>query len=146
MKSLGCVLIGLAQPRISEGLRDWLQASFQGVFIVANGPSLLDGAHKLKPALILVDSELGAGKSGALVAELHQATPESRILLISRCPATVGEMAALSPGRDGILHMETLAQDLAAAVDAVLEGQDFSTPAQPAGPDRRPGSVAPTSQ
>ena len=142
MKSLGCVLIGHAQQRLSEGLRDWLQASFEHVFIVADRSSLLDGAHKLKPALILAESALAASDLGGLAAELRQATPGSRILLICHGPVRMDAVAALRPGRDGILRTESLAGDLAVAVDDVLAGRPFTAPAPTADPDARPRAIA----
>jgi DNA-binding NarL/FixJ family response regulator len=125
MKPLGSVLVGHAHSRMSEGLRDWLQASFESVFIVADQPSLLDGAHKLQPALILVDTALATGHLAALMAQLHGLAPHSRIVLISGGAVSRSDLAALVPGRDGIVHTAALAHELPAAVEAVIADQDF---------------------
>jgi DNA-binding NarL/FixJ family response regulator len=129
MQSVGGVLVGHPHQRLSEGLRDWLQASFAGVFIVADRSSLLDGAHKLQPALVIVDRTLAAGDVGSMLDELHRGAPTSRILLISGSQVSDADLAALSPGRDGIVHTDALVHDLSAAVDAVLTGRDFAAPA-----------------
>lgn len=122
----GGVLVGHPYQRVSEGLRDWLQASFAGVFIVADRPSLLDGAQKLQPALVIVDRTLAAGDVGGMVDELHRGAPASRILLISDSQVAGADLAALSPGRDGIVHTDAMVHNLSAAVDAVLAGRDFA--------------------
>jgi DNA-binding NarL/FixJ family response regulator len=128
MQSVGRVLVGHPHQRLSEGLRDWLQASFAGVFIVADRSSLLDGALKLQPALVIVDRTLAAGDVGGMLDELHRGAPASRILLISGSQVSDADLAALSPGRDGIAHTDALVRDLSAAVDAVLAGRDFVAP------------------
>ena len=61
----GCVPVGLGHPRLSEGLRDWLQASFDAVFVVADRPSLIAGTGKLQPGLVFADLAL-AGADGVL--------------------------------------------------------------------------------
>ena len=67
------MLVGHAHQRLSEGLRAWLLASFEGVFMVADRPSLIDGAHKLQPALLVVDLALAEGDLAGLAAKLRRA-------------------------------------------------------------------------
>jgi DNA-binding NarL/FixJ family response regulator len=124
----GGVLVGHAHQRLSDGLRSWLQASFDGVFVVADRPSLIEGAHKLQPALLVVDLALAEGNLSALVAELHARAPGSRTLLLSDYDDPLADAAALSAGADGVVHKATLAADLSAAVDAVLAGRTFTSP------------------
>jgi DNA-binding NarL/FixJ family response regulator len=124
----GGVLVGHAHQRLSEGLRGWLQASFDGVFIVADRPSLIDGAHKLQPALLVVDLALAEGDLPSLVAKLHALAPASRTLLLSDYDDPRADAAVLRAGADGVVHKATLATDLSAAVDAVLAGRTFTSP------------------
>jgi DNA-binding NarL/FixJ family response regulator len=124
----GGVLVGQAHQRLSEGLRGWLQASFEGVFVVADRTSLIDGAHKLQPALLVVDLALAEGDLAALVAELHALAPASRTLLLSDHDDPLADAAALAAGADGVVHKATLAAELAAAVEAVLAGRRFGAP------------------
>jgi DNA-binding NarL/FixJ family response regulator len=119
------VLVGHAHPRLSEGLRAWLLASFEGVFMVADRPSLIDGANKLQPALLVVDLALAEGDLAALMAELRRQAPASRTLLLSDYEDPQVEAAVLSAGADGVVCKASLAADLSAAVDAVLAGRRF---------------------
>lgn len=127
----GCVLLAHAHQRLSEGLRGWLQAVFDGVFVVADQPSLVDGARKLQPALVVIDLALAGGELPALLAELRRQSPHSRALLISEHDDPRADASILFAGADGVVHMATLAADLSAAVDAVLAGRRFVSPPGP---------------
>lgn len=129
----GGVLVGHAHQRLSEGLRHWLQASFDGVYMVGDRASLVEGARKLQPALMVVDLALAAGDLAALAAELHALAPTSRLLLLSDYDDAGADAAALSAGADGVVHKATLAAELSAAVDTVLAGQRYvcAAPAPP---------------
>lgn len=121
----GGVLVGHAHPRLSEGLRHWLQASFEAVFVVGDRASLLDGAMRLQPALMVVDLGLAEGDLAALSAELHRRSPASRLLLLSDYEDAGADAAALSAGVDGVVHRATLAAELFTAVDTVLAGRRY---------------------
>ena len=122
------MLVGPTHQRLSEGLRGWLSASFNGVFMVADQPSLIEGAHKLQPALVVVDLALAEGNLAPLLAELRRHAPASRMLLLSDYDDPGVDEAALSAGADGVVHKASVATDLCAAVDAVLAGRQFTSP------------------
>lgn len=124
----GGVLVGQPHQRLSEGLRGWLQASFSEVFMVADRPSLIEGAHRLQPALMVVDLALAEGRLEALLAELRSHAPHSRTLLLSDYDDARVDAAALAAGAAGVVHKSSLAADLQAAVDAVLAGQNPTAP------------------
>lgn len=124
----GNVLVGHAHQRLSDGLRGWLQASFDGVFVVADRSSLIEGAQRLQPALVVVDLTLAEGRLDALMAELLRQAPASRTLVLSDYDDPRADAAALDAGAAGVLHMATLAADLSSAVDAVLAGRQFVSP------------------
>jgi DNA-binding NarL/FixJ family response regulator len=125
---LGGVLVGHPHQRLSDGLRGWLQASFGEVFMVADRPSLIEGAHRLQPVLIVVDLALAEGEVAALMAELQRQAPASRTLLLSDYDDARVDAAALAAGAAGVVHKSSLAADLPAAVDAVLAGRSFTSP------------------
>lgn len=123
----GCVLLGQSHQRLSEGLRGWLQASFERVFIVADRASLLDGAKHLKPALVIVDLALAEGRLDSMLAELQQQAPGSPTLLLSDYDDVRADAAALAAGAAGVVHKSSVASDLSSAVDAVLAGRHFTS-------------------
>ena len=124
----GSVLIGHAQRRLSEGLRDLLRAWFDGVFMVADRPSLVEGASRLQPALIVFDLALAAGDVRALVGDLHRQSPVSRTLLLCGHDDPATDAAMLSAGADGVVHNASLATERPFAVDAVLAGRRYPPP------------------
>lgn len=124
----GNVLVGHAHQRLSDGLRGWLQASFDGVFVVADRASLIEGAQRLQPALVVVELALAQGRLDALLAELQRQAPASRTLVLSDYEDPRADAAALDAGATGVLHNATLAADLSSAVDAVLAGQRYCPP------------------
>lgn len=124
----GGVLVGQPHQRLSEGLRGWLQASFGEVFMVADRPSLIEGAHRLKPVLMIVDLALAEGRLESLLAELRQHAPHSRTLLLSEYDDAHVDAVALAAGAAGVVHKSSLAADLQGAVDAVLSGQNPIAP------------------
>jgi DNA-binding NarL/FixJ family response regulator len=123
----GCVLVAHGHQRLSEGLRGWLQASFEGVFVVADQSSLIEGAHKLQPALLVIDLALAGGELPTLLATLRTQAPRSRMLLLSEHDNPRADASILSAGADGVVHQATLAADLSSAVDAVLAGRRFTS-------------------
>ena len=122
----GGVLVGHPHQRLSEGLRGWLQASFDGVFMVADRSSLIDGAQRLQPALLVVDLSLAEGDVAALLAELQHQAPHSPTLLLSDYDDARIDAAALAAGAAGVVHKASLADELLPAVEAVLAGRRFS--------------------
>lgn len=129
MAAGGGVLVGQPHQRLSDGLRGWLQASFGEVFMVADPPSLIEGAHRLQPALVIVDMALAEGRLPSLLAELRLNAPGARTLLLSEYDDAGVDAAALAAGAAGVVHKASLATELPAAVDAVLAGRSFPPPA-----------------
>jgi len=124
----GGVLVGHAHQRLSDGLRGWLQASFDGVYMVADRTSLVEGAQRLQPLLVVVDLALAEGDLAALLAELQAQAPASRTLLLSDYDDARIDAAALAAGAAGVVHKSSLGADLSAAVEAVLAGRSFTSP------------------
>lgn len=122
------MLLAQPSPRLSEGLRGWLQASFGGVFIVADRASLIEGAQRLQPALLVVDLALAEGDLAALLAELQRQAPRSPTLLLSDYDDARIDAAALAAGAAAVVHKASLAAELLPAVEAALAGRRFSAP------------------
>ena len=127
-RSSGCALVANPHQRLFEGLRGLLQPSFAQVFMVADRPSLLEGARTLQPALIVVDLALAGGDLAALMSELHRQAPRARTLLLSDYDDPAIDALALSCGADGVVHKAALADELFIAVDTVLAGRRFIAP------------------
>ena len=122
------MLLASLHPRLADGLRGLMEASFESVFIVADSHSLRRGARTLQPALMVIDLTLAEGRLDALLTDLRRLAPQSRTLLLSDYDDPGADAAALDAGAAGVLHKTTLAADLSSAVDAVLAGQRYLPP------------------
>lgn len=128
-RSEGSVLVASAHRRVSEGLRDWLQTSFDAVFLMADCRSLVDGARRLPTALVVVDLALAEGRIAALLSDLHRAEPGNRVLVLSDLDDARADAATLEAGATDVVHKATLAADLAGAADRVLSDRRYPPPA-----------------
>jgi len=68
---------------LRDGIRGLLEATFETVFMVANEASLLEGAERLRPALVVIDISLAGGDLTGFLARVFERAPGSRVLLIS---------------------------------------------------------------
>jgi DNA-binding NarL/FixJ family response regulator len=105
-----------------------LETQFETVFMVADAASLLEGAGRLSPAVMVLDLSLSGGDLRGLLARLGERSPDSKILMLSvHDEATVAE-AALGAGADAVVLKRSLATDLMPALDALLEGKHYLSP------------------
>jgi len=78
-----CVLLADAHQGLRDGVRGLLETEFETVFMVADEASLLEGAGRLKPAIVVVDLSLAAGDLRGLLARVIERTPGSKVLMLT---------------------------------------------------------------
>ncbi len=93
-----------------------------------NATDALAAAAKEKPDVALVDLFLGSESGADICADLLQASPETKILLISGA-GTISRAAARSAGASGFVSKDMGAQDVVKAVRMVGLGMDVFAPA-----------------
>jgi len=109
-------------------VRGLLETEFDTVFMVATEASLLEGAGRLDPAVVLVDMSLSAGDLNALLGRIGARAPGAKVVLLSvHDERTVAE-GAFAAGADAVVLKRCLATDLMPALDAVLAGQRYLSP------------------
>jgi DNA-binding NarL/FixJ family response regulator len=123
-----CVLLGERHHSLSDGVRGLLETTFNAVFMVADVTSLVEGAERLQPALVVVDTALARGDLGRLLASLRGSAPAAKVLLLSVHDEPAIAATALAEGADGLVLKRAIATDLMPAVDALLAGRRFFTP------------------
>jgi DNA-binding NarL/FixJ family response regulator len=124
-----CVLLADRHHRLSEGVRGLLETAFSSVFLVADQASLMEGAQRLSPALVIVDLSLAKGDIAELLRAIREHTPDTRVLLLSVHEEPTVVDAALAAGADGLVIKRAIATDLLPAVDALLAGRRYISPA-----------------
>ena len=93
-----------------------------------NATDALAAAAEEKPDVALVDLFLGSESGADICADLLQASPETKILLISGA-GTISRAAARSAGASGFVSKDMGAQDVVKAVRMVGLGMDVFAPA-----------------
>jgi DNA-binding NarL/FixJ family response regulator len=127
-KKSTCVLLADRHHGLRDGVRGLLETEFETVFMVADEASLLEGAGRLGPAVVVVDLSLSAGDLPGLLRRVSARAPGAKLLLLSvHDEATVAE-SALAAGADAVVLKRSLANDLMPAVDALLAGKHYLSP------------------
>lgn len=122
------MLLADAHHGLRDGVRGLLETEFETVFMVANEASLLEGAGRLKPAIVVFDLSLASGDLCGLLARITERSPGSKVLMLTvHDEATVAE-AALAAGAEAVVLKSRLATDLLPAVDALRGGRCYLSP------------------
>jgi len=125
----GCVLLADRHHDLAEGVRDLLETTFARVYIVANEASLVEGAQRLQPVVIIADLSLVETDLTGFVGRVLAAAPEAKLLLLSVHGLRTLVVSTLGAGAHGIVLKRAIAADLLPAVDAVLAGRRYVSPA-----------------
>ncbi len=124
-----CVLLADRHHGLRDSVRGLLETEFESVFMVADEASLIEGAGRLKPAVVAFDITLAGGDLPSILKRVNERSPQSKVLLLSVYDEPNIADAALAAGADGIVLKHSLATDLVRAIDTVLEGKQFRSPA-----------------
>lgn len=122
------MLLADRHHRVSEGARGLLQTVFDQVFVVADLASLLEGAQRLSPVLVVVDVSLANGDMAELLHSIRVRAPSSRVLVLSAYHEPTVAVAVFAAGSDGLVLKRSLATDLLPAVTALLAGRRYISP------------------
>jgi DNA-binding NarL/FixJ family response regulator len=120
-----CVLIADRHHGLFEGIRGLLETTFDKVFLVTDKASLIEGAARLQPTVIVMDLSYAAGNLPDLVRELRHHTPAAKLLLLSVHDEPTVISSAIAAGADGFVVKRAIASDLMPAIDVVLAGQRY---------------------
>ncbi len=124
-KTPSCVLLADRHHGLSERVCGLLEATFGRVFMVADEPSLMEGAARLQPTMFVIDLSLAAGSLAGMVRAIRERAPEAKILLLSVHDEPTVVAAADAAGADGLVLKRAIATDLLDAVDAILAGKRY---------------------
>jgi two-component system response regulator NreC len=116
-----CVLLANRHHGLSDGIRGLLETSFETVFMVTDEASLLEGAERLKPPVIILDLSLATGDLAGLLQRVRARSPDSRLLVLSTHDERTVAEAARTAGAHAVVLKRSIATDLLPAVDLLLE-------------------------
>jgi two-component system secretion response regulator SsrB len=122
------VLLADRHHGLRDSVRGLLETTFETVFMVADEASLLQGAGRLKPAIVVVDLSLSAGDMCGLIDRITGRSPDSKVLVLSVHDQPAVADAALAAGANAVVLKRALATDLLPAIDALLAGKRYRSP------------------
>jgi DNA-binding NarL/FixJ family response regulator len=124
---LNCVLLAERHHGLSDGVRGLLETAFTAVFMVANATSLLEGAARIRPQLVVVDASLAGGDLPGLLQALRTVAPGAKVVLLSVHDTADVAAASMAAGADSIVRKHSIATDLLPAIDALTAGSGRPT-------------------
>lgn len=98
------------------------------VAVAEDGPAALRRVPESRPEVVLVDAGLGDHDSHVLVAEILQAAPGVRVLVIDLIPAPEDVVEFIRRGASGFVVKDATEEDLVHAVRSVARGTEVLPP------------------
>jgi DNA-binding NarL/FixJ family response regulator len=89
----------------------------------------MESAGRMQPALIVADLSLAGGAGFGWLGRLLAQSPRSKVIVLSVHDEPTVVQSALEAGASGFVLKRTIASDLLNAVDAVLAGERYVSPA-----------------
>jgi DNA-binding NarL/FixJ family response regulator len=122
------VLLADRHHGLRDGVRGLLETEFETVFMVADEASLLEGAGRLKPPIVVLDLSFAGGDLRGLLARLTALSPDSKVVMLTVHDEATVANAALAAGAEAVVLKSRLATDLLCAVDALRSGSRYLSP------------------
>jgi DNA-binding NarL/FixJ family response regulator len=123
------VLLADDHPNMQKAVRCLLEERFTTTVMVADERSLFEAVRRMEPDLVVVDLSLPVSGSVNIVRDLLSRYPGLRVIVLSVHDEHPAVSQALGAGAAGFVLKRTVATDLTAAVDAVLRGETYVSPA-----------------
>jgi DNA-binding NarL/FixJ family response regulator len=128
-QTTSCVLLADRHHGLSEGIRGLLESIFSTVFMVTDEASLVEGARRLRPSVIVADLSLVPGDSLGFAQRLREQAGGAKLVLLSAHDEPAVARSAIAAGADGVILRRALSTDLLEGVDRVLRGESYVSPA-----------------
>ena len=127
----GSVVLADSHSPMLEGVRSLLGGRFEVVVMVADESSLLHTVEKVRPGLAIVDISFPRidPNSGNIVALLRECFPDLKLILLSVHDEPVVAQRMLEMGAAAFVLKRSATTDLLPAIEKVLGGATFVSPA-----------------
>ena len=125
----GRVLLADSHLPMLQGVRSLLESLFAAVVMVADEGSLLETIERLDPDLVVVDLSMPVQEGTNIARQLMGRFPGLRLIALSVHDEPTVATQMRDAGVAGFVLKRTAATDLIPAVEAVLGGGSFVSPA-----------------
>jgi DNA-binding NarL/FixJ family response regulator len=123
-----CVLLAGPHHGLSDGIRLLLSTVFKTVVMVGDEASLFETADRLRSDLAVVDLALATGNVLDFVRRLRDHLPDMKVIAVSVHDGASVSRSVLDAGAHGFVIKAAIANDLLAAIDAVVSGKRYVSP------------------
>jgi DNA-binding NarL/FixJ family response regulator len=124
-----CVLLADRHYGVIEGIHGLLETTFATVVMVTDENSLMESASRMQPVVVVADLSVTGGGGFGWLGRLLGQSPESKVIVLSVHDEPTVVQSALEAGASGFVLKRAIATDLLNAVDAVLAGERYVSPA-----------------
>ncbi len=111
------------------GLRKLVEDLYEVVGMVEDGRELVAAAGRLKPDLILLDISMPLLNGLDAARQIRKSLPDVKILFLTMHASPAYATEAFKAGGSGYLLKQSAASELPQAIESVLKGQTYLTPA-----------------
>jgi two-component system secretion response regulator SsrB len=126
-----CALLGNRHDALNEGLRGLLETMFDAVFIAGDGASLLEGAERLRPDVIVADLALVQSDCLELIRKLRSKANLAQLIVITSHEDANVAVAVRAAGADCVIVKRAIATDLLPAIDHMRARRTLHSPGKP---------------
>jgi DNA-binding NarL/FixJ family response regulator len=125
-----CVLLGNRHEALNEGLRGLLETMFDAVFTAGDGASLLEGAERLRPDVIVADLALVQSDGLDLIRRVRAKSDQAQLIVITSHEDSNVEVAVRAAGADCVIVKRAIATDLLPAIERMRARRTPQSPAE----------------
>ena len=126
-----CVVLADRHHGLIEGIHGLLETTFATVVMVTDENSLIESASRMQPAVVVVDLSVAGGSGFGWLGRLLGQSPGSKVIVLSVHDEPTVVQSALEAGASGFVLKRAIASDLLTAIDAVVDGERYVSPAIP---------------
>lgn len=123
------VLLADDHTLVAQGIQKLLEPRFELVGTSADGRSLLEDAARLKPDVILLDISMPLLNGIDAARKLRKVAPDAKLLFLTMHADPTYVTEAFRAGGLGYLLKRSAASELVFAIEEVLKGRYYVTPA-----------------
>lgn len=123
------ILLGDDHALILDGLRTALQTQYEIAGLAKDGRALVQAAEKLKPDLVIVDISMPLLNGFEAAKQIKKSLPQTKVIFLSQHLNPAYLKQALRLGASGYVLKAGATEELQQAIEAVLRGKTYITPA-----------------
>lgn len=123
------VMLADQHPIMLAGVCRLIGDRYQVVGMVEHGQALLQAAEQIRPDLILLDIAMPRLDGLEATRQIKRVLPETKFLFLTTCASPQYATQAFEAGGHGYLLKQAAVSELHPAIEAVLSGKHYLTPA-----------------